>query len=38
MISSQDDLMIFKDPKDGRFSVKILFKTLDQVDEVAFPY
>ena len=37
IIESQEDLMFFKETKDGNFSVKILFKALDRSKNVVFP-
>ena len=38
IIESQKDLMFFKETKNGNFSVKLLFKALDQFENVVFPY
>ena len=38
IIESQEDLMSFKETKDGSFSVKLLFKALDRSENVVFPH
>ena len=37
IIESQEDLMFCKETKDGNISVKLLFKALDQFENVVFP-
>ena len=38
IIESQEDLMFFKETKDGNFSVKLLFKALDRFENVVSPH
>ena len=38
VIDSHDDLMIFKEKRDGHFSMKLIFKALVQLDVVVCPH
>ena len=38
MLVSQDDMMLLKEARDRCFSVKLLFKVLDQSIDVVFPH
>ena len=38
IIENQEDLMFFKENKDGNFSMKLLFKALDRSENVVFPH
>ena len=38
IIENQEDLMFFKETKNGIFSVKLLFKAMDRSENVVFPY
>ena len=38
IIKSQEDLMFFKEKKNGNFSMKLLFKAMDRSENIVFPY
>ena len=38
IIENQEDLMLFKETKNGNFSVKLLFKAMDRYENIVFPY
>ena len=36
VLAIQDDMMLLKEARDGRFSVKLLYRVLDQSNNVVF--